>query len=162
MKFTKLDLRSYGVNPEKGRAYENIVYTMALIYNLFQNRIESYLSPFGLTAVQFNVLMLAAYQNEGKGLKQVEISKRLITSVSNITKLVDKSARMGLLVRRINPNSRRENIICITPKGQALIDRVWTGYDALVRSMTEKIPLKARRQTEKLLQQWLKELYEIK
>ncbi len=162
MEKNKLDLRPYGINPAKGRAYENIVYTLALIYNVFQARVEAYFAPFGLTAVQFNVLMLAAYQNGGKGLKQVDLSKRLIASASNITKLVEKSVRAGLLSRRTNPQSRRENIICITPRGQELIDRVWAGYDALVRRMTEKIPSGARRQTGQILQQWLKDLQEAK
>lgn len=162
MSNTKIDLRPYGVNPAKGRAYENIVYAFALIYNILQNRVEAYFAPFGLTAVQFNVLMLVAYQNEGKGLKQVEISQRLIASVSNVTKLVEKSVQAGLLSRRTNPQSRRENIICITPKGQKVIDQVWPGYDALVRTLTEKIPPQHRQQTEKILQQWLGTLQEEK
>lgn len=162
MRTKNLDLRHYGVNPAKGRAYENIVYTLALIYNAFQSRVEAYFAPFGLTTVQFNVLMLAAYQNDGKGLKQVELSKRLIASVSNITKVVDKSVRAGLLSRKANPYSRRENIICITPQGRQLIDAVWPGYDDLVRGMTEKIPSKARRQTEQILQQWLQDLQETR
>lgn len=162
MKTIKTDLRSYGIEPQKGRAYENITYVLALVYNRLQTRVEQYLAPHELSAVQFNLLMLAAYQNGGKGISQVQAATHLIASASNITKLVEKSVRAGLLTRKTNPNSRRENVVCITPKGQRLIDRVWPGYDKLMRSLTEKIPSKNRPQTEQVLQHWLLALQEEK
>ena len=154
METNKTNLRPYGINPEKGRAYENITYVLALVYNLLQARVEKYLLPHGLSAVQFNLLMLAAYQNNGKGLSQVELSKRLIASASNITKLVEKSVQAGLITRQTNPQSRRENIICITKKGQNLIDEVWPEYDKLVRELTERIPSADRAQFEAILCNW--------
>ena len=162
METNKTNLRPYGINPEKGRDYENITYVLALVYNLLQTRVEKYLLPHGLSAVQFNLLMLAAYQNNGKGLSQVELSKRLIASASNITKLVEKSVQAGLITRKTNPQSRRENIICITPKGQALIDKVWPGYDQLVKGLTEKIPAQNRPQMEQILKDWFVALQEEK
>lgn len=162
METNKTNLQSYGINPKKGRRYENITYVLALVYNRLQTRVERYLFSYGLSAVQFNLLMLAAYQNNGKGLNQVELSKRLIASASNITKLVEKSVRAGLLTRKTNPQSRRENVICITPKGQALIDKVWPGYDRLVKSLTEKIPAPRRPQIEQILRDWFVLLQEEK
>lgn len=155
MENMKNDLRLYGINPARGRKYENITYVLVLICNILQARVEGYLKPYKLSAVQFNLLMLAAYQNNGKGISQVEISKHLIASASNITKVVEKSVKEGLIKRTVNPASRRENIICITKKGQTLINKVWPGYDKLVRSLTEKIPSKNRLQTEKILNTWL-------
>ncbi len=162
MKTNKPNLRPYGINPEKGRDYENITYVLALVYNLLQTRVEKFLLPHGLSAVQFNLLMLAAYQNNGKGLSQVELAKRLIASASNITKLVEKSVHAGWLTRRTNPQKRRENIICITKKGQELIDKVWPGYDQLVKSLTEKISAKSRPQMEQILKDWFFALQEEK
>lgn len=155
METIKNDLSSYGINPAKGRKYENITYVLALIYNVLQAKVEFYLANYNLSAVQFNLLMLVAYRNNGKGLKQADISSHLIASASNITKLVEKSVKTGLITRQTNPLSRRENIICITKKGQNLIDKLWPGYDKLVRSMTEKIPSKDRTFTEKILNNWL-------
>ena len=162
METDKINLQSYGIDPAKGRNYENITYVLALVYNILQTRVEEYLTTFNLSAVQFNLLMLAAYQNEGKGLSQVELAKRLIASASNITKLVEKSVRAELLTRKTNPESRRENIICITEKGQELINKVWPEYDKLVQDLTEKIPAKNRPQIEKNLQEWLIKLQKEK
>ena len=154
METNKLDLRPYGVNPSKGRKYESIMYVFALIYNNLQTQVNAYFASCGLSAVQFNLLMLAAYQNGGRGISQVELSKWLIASASNITKLVEKSVQAHLLTRKINPASRRENIICVTQKGQALIDRVWPEYDRLMRSLTERIPAKDRPHMEQILRNW--------
>ena len=162
MKKNKINLCSYGINPEKGRKYENITYVLALIYNLLQAQVEKYLVPYGLSTVHFNLLMQVAYQNEGKGISQVHAATHLIASASNITKLVEKSVKDGLLIRKINPQSRRENIICITKKGQELIDKIWPGYDSLMNSLTEKIPSKDRSQMEKNLNNWLAELRQEK
>jgi len=162
MKTNKLDLSAYAIDPSKGRKYEDIAYVLAIIYNVLQTRVGHYLEKYGLTVVQFNLLMLSAYFNQGKGLSQIEISKHLIVSASNITKLVEKSVRAGLLTRRQNPQSRRENIICITPKGQKLVDQVWPGYDTLARELTEKIPAAKRAQTEQILKSWLVHLQEEK
>ena len=154
MKTNKPNLRPYGINPEKGRVYENITYVLALVYNLLQTRVEKFLLPHGLSAVQFNLLMLAAYQNNGQGLSQVDLSKRLIASASNITKLVEKSVRAGWLTRKTNPQNRRANIICITEQGQKLIDSIWPGYDALLRSLTACIPAQEQAAMAQILDKW--------
>jgi len=162
MEINKLDLRPYGINPAKGRKYENISYVLALVYNLLQTRMDTYFASYGLSAVQFNLLMLSAYQHKGRGISQVELAKGLIVSASNITKLVEKSVQAKLLTRKPNPASRRENIICITKKGQALIDKVWPEYDRLIRQLTEKIPTKDRPHIEQILKKWFIALQEEK
>ena len=162
METNKTDLRAYGINPDKGRKYENITYVLALIYSILQTQVEKNLAPYGLSAVQFNLLMLAAYQNNSKGISQVQAATHLIASASNITKLVEKSVRAGLLVRKTNPKSRRENIICITEKGQTLIDTVWPKYDELLRNLTEKIPAENRSRLGQILNNWFVKLQQEK
>ncbi len=162
MKTNKLDLSRYAIDPSKGRKYEDITYVFALIYNVLQTRVGHYLRKYNLSVVQFNLLMIIAYLNPAKGLSQVEISKHLIVSASNITKLVEKSVQEGLLTRKPNPQSRRENIICITKKGQVLIDKVWPGYDQLVKGLTEKIPPRDRPTMEQSLKNWFIALQEGK
>ncbi len=152
------DLSIYGIKKEKGRSYENITYVLALVYNEISNQVESYLSSFGLSTPLFNVLMLAAYQNEGKGVTQAEMAKHLIASASNMTKLVDKAVTQGWLSRKTNPLSRRENIIRITAKGQKLIDTIWPEYDKLVHSLTDKIPAGQQKTAEKILNSWFENL----
>ena len=162
MKSINLDPSFYAIDPSKGRKYESIAYVFALLYNVLQSRVEHYLQPYNLSVVHFNLLLLAAYLNRGRGISQVEISKHLIVSASNITKLVEKSVHAGWITRQTNPQSRRENIICITPKGQDLIDEIWPGYDELMRGLTEKIPEADRPRLERILNNWFASLQQEK
>lgn len=154
---TNKNFISYGIDPSKGRNYENITYVLALIYNTINTKVEHYLANYGLNTVQFNLLMLIAYQNKGIGLKQTQLAKFLIASASNITKSIDKLLKESLLSRTVNKKSRRENIICITPKGQQLIDSLWSGYDELVQKLT-CIPNEHRQLAEKILADWFSNL----
>ncbi|MBR4355817.1 MAG: hypothetical protein IKP96_04550 [Elusimicrobiaceae bacterium] len=162
METIKLNPEYYAIDPSKGRKYESIAYMLALVYKALQTRVECYLRPYDLSTAHFNLLLLAAYLNDGKGISQVEISKHLIVSASNITKLVEKSVHMSWLTRKTNPRNRRENIICITKKGQMLIDKIWPEYDRLVRGLTEKIPVKDRFPIERILRNWFIQLQEGK
>jgi len=156
------DLSSYGINPAKKRAYENVTYVLALVCGILTKEVETYLSAYSITPVQFNVLMLCAYQNDGRGVTQVFLSKHLIASASNVTKVVDKLVQAGLLSRTVNPIARRENIICTTAKGQRLIDKIWPGYDALLSRLTSKLPSAKQKIMGSLLKEWFENLQQEK
>ena len=132
------DLSKYGILKEKGRTYENIIYVLALIYNLANQKAEEYFAQYKLNVAKFNVLMLAAFRNKGKGITQVEMAKSLIASASNITKIAEELKKRGLISRTQNPLSRRENLIRITPAGRKLIDNIWPGYDGMLKTFTDK------------------------
>lgn len=148
------DLSGYGIKKSNGRQYEYITYVLALVYNLINARVEAYFAPYGLSVSKFNILMAAAYQNDGKGLSQVELGRRLIASASNVTKLVENLVKQKLLTRIQNPQNRRENIIQITAAGRKLINKTWPGYDVLVKTLTEKIPASKRRAAQAVLNDW--------
>lgn len=74
---------------------------------------------FDLTDVQYNVLSLLVYEGgERGGLTQVELSRMMLVNRANITTLIDRMEKAGLVVRRPVPNDRRYNIIQITPVGE--------------------------------------------
>ena len=152
--FYMSDLSRYGIDPSKGRKYENIVYVMALVYEEYMDIMSKYLSKYGLSPAKFNLLIVVQYQGGNNGISQVAISERLIVSAGNITGLVERLVKEGLLTRRQNPRSRRENIIKTTPKAAKLIEDLWPGYDALVKKLTDIIPAKDRPHFAKTLENW--------
>lgn len=148
------DFEKYGILPQKGRKYENIIYVMALIYGLINKEVEAYFRKFNLTSYKFNILTVVGFQNEGKGISQVEIGRRLITTPGNVTKRVEALYKEGLITRVQNPASRRENIIKITPKGRKIIDKLWPQYDALLRSRTDILPKGKQEHLAQTLKNW--------
>jgi DNA-binding MarR family transcriptional regulator len=157
-----VSLSSYGINPAKKRTYEGVAYVLALIYGHLTKAVEKQLSAYALTPVQFNVLMLCAYQNNGRGVTQVFLAKHLIVSASNVTKIVDKLVQGGLLNRRVNPLARRENVICATVKGQRLIDKIWPEYDRLLSRLAGTLSASQQKTLGGLLQGWLENLQQEK
>lgn len=148
------DFTAYGINPEKGRKYENIIYVMALIYEAYMDKVSKYLAQYKLSPAKFNLLMIVRHQGGEEGITQVAISERLIVSAGNITGLVERLVKDGLITRKQNPKSRRENIIKITPKAEKLIDSLWGGYDTLVKDLTNLVSQKDQAILTKILDDW--------
>jgi len=106
----------------------NIYYTAAAI----KKNITDFLKQFGLTDVQFNVIMLLHYQSEnGGGLSQAQLSKMMLVNRANITSLIDRMEK-GELVTRNSSDDRRYNIIKMTEKGKKLFGKVEPLYGKLV------------------------------
>ncbi len=75
-------------------------------------------SPLGITAAQFNVLILLYVQTEDGVMSQSDLGRLLIVNRSNVTGLVDRLEKLGL-VRRINDNGdRRVNRVALTETGR--------------------------------------------
>ncbi len=103
----------------------SIYYTAGML----QKDAASVLRQYGLTDTQFNVLSLLRHQcgDEG-GLTQVELSRMLLVNRGNVTGLVDRMERDGLVCRKAVANDRRYNLVALTEKGCALIDSADNAY----------------------------------
>ncbi len=148
-------LNSLSVEIGRGRYYEEAIYSLALIYNFIDDRISSHLQPFDLTPGKFNILMVIKHQGKDTGISQVEVSKRLVVTPSNMTKLIDKLQRDGLVERLAQEGDRRVNIVRATKKGSALLDRVWAGYDRQLKILMEKVSVQDQKILAQGLQRWL-------
>src|SRR5262245_17599240 len=115
-------LKTFGIDTDKGKHHEEAIYSVGLLYNLLSAEIETYLQQYGLTAGKLNVLVTIRHQGEKKGISQVEISKHLIVSPANMTKLLDKLENDGFVTRGVQEGDRRVKIIRITAKGEKLLD----------------------------------------
>ena len=78
------------------------------------------IKPFGLTPTQYNALRILR-GSEPNGLCRNEIRDRLITRVPDVTRLLDRLADMGLVVRGREDDDRRLVRTRITRKGLELI-----------------------------------------
>lgn len=78
------------------------------------------LKPFELTSVQYNVLRILRGAGE-EGIKCSEISERLITKDSDITRLLDRLEKRGLVGRERDKQDRRIVNSRITGQGLELL-----------------------------------------
>ena len=110
----------------------NVYFTAACL----KKRADAFFKSFGLTDVQFNVMMLLVYQAgpEG-GLSQAQLSDMMLVNRANITTLIDRMEKAGLVVRTSDSADRRTNIIKLTAKGKAIYTKTEPYYDEQIKKM---------------------------
>ena len=101
---------------------------------LMQKLSDRFFSQFGLTDVQFNILMILK-EHGSAGLSQQELSEHLIVTKSNVVGLIDRLERSGYVKRMSHPSDRRFNQIVLTPKGGKLELKIEESYFAEVDKM---------------------------
>ncbi len=109
----------------------NIYYTSTGL----RKQVTEFLRPFGLTDVQFNVLMLLKHQSGAEeGLSQARISEMMLVNRANITSLIDRMEKAEF-VKRTAADDRRYNIIKMTVKGKKLLAKVEPLYAREVKKV---------------------------
>ncbi len=92
------------------------------------------LRPFGMTDVQFNLMMLLKYQSGSEeGLSQAQLSNMMLVNRANITSLIDRMEKADLVVRTPAPSDRRSNIVKLTDRGRKLLSQIEPLYTKEVK-----------------------------
>lgn len=103
-----------------------------------QRKLRLTLKPHGITDTQYNVLRIL----RGAGphpLPCSEIGERLISQVPDITRLLDRMERNGLIRRDRDHIDRRMVLSRITPEGLAKLKELTGVLDRCVATMLEHL-----------------------
>ena len=153
----KDQFKQAGVDIGRGKYHEEMIYGLALIYTAIYAEIGAYLKKFNLTPGEMNVLMLVKHQGKERGLSQVNMGKRLMVTAHNMTRLIQRLEKDGLIKRATHQKDGRVNLIKITPKGSRLLDEVWPGYDLKLQGLASKLSPDDQSALAGLIQRWLGE-----
>jgi DNA-binding MarR family transcriptional regulator len=108
----------------------NIYYSASCI----KKKAGEFLRPFGLTDVQFNLMMLLKYQgDQDEGLSQAQLSSMMLVNRANITSLIDRMEKADLAIRTPAPSDRRSNIVKLTGRGRDLLAKIEPLYTKEVK-----------------------------
>jgi len=91
-----------------------------LVNNTINEHIALALKPFDISIQQFNVLRILRGQ-KGKPANLSTLNDRMVTKMSNTTRLVDKLMSKGYVDRITCPSNRRKVEINITNKGRDIL-----------------------------------------
>ncbi len=80
-------------------------------------------APLGITGAQFNVLILLHAQTEDGTMSQSDLGRLLTVHRSNVTGLVDRLERQGLVRRLDDEKDRRVYRIALTAEGREKVRR---------------------------------------
>ncbi len=94
-----------------------------LVNNKINEVVARALKPFEVSAQQFNVLRILRGQN-GKPANLSTLNDRMVTKMSNTTRLVDKLILKGFVNRITCPSNRRKVEIRITTEGKKVLKKM--------------------------------------
>jgi DNA-binding MarR family transcriptional regulator len=120
--------------------------TYNLIFNELRRRVEG---EFGCTFPQFDVLTQLARAENGASF--VELSRRLLVTSGNLTGIVDRLEREGLVAREQNKTDRRSFRIKLTEKGRALTKTMVPKHARDIDAILDIIPQEDQLQLRELL-----------
>lgn len=96
---------------------------LMLVNNKIMEMVTAALKPYGVSLQQFNVLRILRGQ-EGKPSNLSTLNERMVTKMSNTTRLVDKLLAKGFVDRTTCESNRRKIEITITKKGSEMLSQM--------------------------------------
>ena len=96
---------------------------LSLVFNKINEEVTFALKPYELSIQQFNVLSILRGQ-QGKPANLSTINERMVTKMSNTTRLVDKLLVKRYVNRCICEHNRRKVEINITQEGLNLLSKI--------------------------------------
>ena len=112
-----------------------------LVNNKINEAISQVLKPFDVSLQQFNVLRILRGQN-GKPANLSTLNQRMVTKMSNTTRLVDKLILKGYVDRIVCPSNRRKVEINITSEGEMVLNKMDDAMKIAENNILENISKK--------------------
>ena len=122
----------------------NLLVTGALL----NQRAEHEYAKFGLTSSAYNVLRIL--RGSPEGLPRGEIRQRMVNPAPDVTRLIDRLVRRGLVRRLRAKGDRRLSLTRIAPKGLALVEEAEAANDAQHQALTARLSAAEWRQLSAL------------
>lgn len=96
---------------------------LSLISNSINDQLNKALKTFDVSIEQFNVLRILRGQ-KGVAIAMKDINERMVSKMSNTTRLVDKLVNKRFVTRNICPENRRKMEILITDLGASQLQQM--------------------------------------
>lgn len=119
-------------------------------FGTLQWLMEPYFAKFNLTPPQFQVLCIAIrFRDEPPTQRQ--LARDLYVSFPNVTVLLNRLERKGLIERDGNPADRREKFVRVTKAGKTLLNRIWRVHQEQMDFVMKGLTADERKEMARLL-----------
>lgn len=125
-------------DPKPGSRYQPLLQLLRTAETIW-NASRLFFQQWELSPSQFNILNLLRGSSEG--LTQIDLSRELITHRSNITGLIDRLEKRGLVQRKTSPFDRRVWRVSLTKDGSELIREILPSYYRLIEQVWGDTPI---------------------
>lgn len=102
--------------------------------------VEADLKAAGLPPLAWYDVLLELKRVGADGLRPHELQQAVLLAQYNLSRLIDRMARAGLVERRPCPTDGRGQVVAATTDGLAMLRRMWPVYrDAISRRFAERL-----------------------
>jgi DNA-binding MarR family transcriptional regulator len=119
-------------------AVDAAVVSLAVAAEQLDQVTEAVCQRYGITGDQYNVLRILRGVYPA-GHARGEIARRMIHPSPDVTRMLDRLVRQGVVARTRNPEDRRESIATITRTGLALLERLDPELHQAFRELTSAL-----------------------
>jgi MarR family transcriptional regulator for hemolysin len=102
---------------------------MVLVVRQFRTQLDERLREIGQSVSRMETL--SAILNMPGSKSQTDVARRLRVEGATVTRMVDILSKEGLVERTPHATDRRVKLLSISPKGEAVLERIFAEYDAL-------------------------------
>jgi len=117
---------------------QEAVLNLLLAAAFVQEQTERVFAKYEISPAQYNVLRILKGAHPA-GHPRCEIARRLIERAPDLTRMIDRLERRGLVERASSDQDRRQSISRITPRGLELVERMAPAAAALHRVVSSKL-----------------------
>jgi DNA-binding MarR family transcriptional regulator len=116
------------------RPRPSLLYAVKQVELVVRAHLDDLLRDSGVTALQYTALTVLARRD---GLTSAELARNSFVTPQAMADLVTALERGAFILRRRNPDNRRQLLISLTPEAHALLDRFEGPVTGLETRMTE-------------------------
>jgi len=132
----------------KGAADEAVVSLLVAAVHLEQAA-DTVIERHGITGDQYNVLRILRGVHPG-GHPRCEVARRMIHPSPDVTRMLDRLVRRGLVARVQDPADRRLSVATITNAGLTLLERIDPELESVQQAATAVLTPAQLRQLARL------------
>ena len=121
-----------------------------------RERMDAWLSPFGLTWEMFDLLASLRRSGGSNGLRPTDLYEACMLSSGATTNRIDRAEKLNYAVRRPDPDDGRATRIALTKRGHTLAEKAMTEHTANAGEIAECLTAKEQEQLAYLLRKMLR------
>ncbi|ARV58915.1 MarR family transcriptional regulator [Nostocales cyanobacterium HT-58-2] len=132
-----------------------VIRELVRAYQAFKSYSDADIRQMGLTSSQFDII---ATLGNTSGMTFNQLAEKTLTTKGELTGIIDRLEKKGLVRREVPPEDRRSFLAVLTPEGEQVFEQIYPSHVAYLKQRFEKLDLRELEQIRLSLER-LKKLF---
>jgi MarR family transcriptional regulator, 2-MHQ and catechol-resistance regulon repressor len=113
------------VETAASEAFYPTLSALVFAYHAYRSYSDAHVRQLGLTSSQFDVICTLGNTD---GMTFNQLARKTLTTKGELTGIIDRLEKKGLVRREVPPNDRRSFLAILTPEGQQMFQEVFPAH----------------------------------